>query len=164
MKKLIITTMAITLMAYAGLSRDANGIVTDTNTGLQWQDDYNGSNVKYTDWNGSINYCEQLSLGGKTDWRLPNYNELFSIVDLVARQPKIDTNIFTYPLYHPSSGIIYFTSTTYKTDNPDYNLNQNTGVWVISFNNDALYPFSDIKTAFNLVRCVRDITNPLNNP
>lgn len=156
MKKLLIATIAVTLMAYAGLSRDANGIVTDTTSGLQWQDDYNGSDVKYTDWNGSINYCEQLSLGGKTDWRLPNYNELFSIVDLSLSQPKINQQVFTYPLRYPSTGLLYFTSTTYKTDNPDRNLNNNSGVWVINFDSDALYPFWGLKSDLNLVRCVRD--------
>ena len=52
-------------------------IVTDHNTGLMWQDDKNISLY----WDEAITYCENLNLGGYDDWRLPNINELISIVD-----------------------------------------------------------------------------------
>ncbi|HIO95519.1 MAG TPA: DUF1566 domain-containing protein [Campylobacterales bacterium] len=35
-------------------------------------------------------YCEKLSLGGKSDWRLPNKNELFSIVDMSKLEEESD--------------------------------------------------------------------------
>ncbi len=63
-------------------------IITDTTTGLQWEDDSNisildpllttgsGYSYKRYTWSESLAYCEQLGLGGYHDWRLPNVNEL----------------------------------------------------------------------------------------
>ena len=56
--------------------------VTDTITGLMWQDDAQtagATNIFY--WADAITQCEALSLDGFNDWRLPNINEIYSIVD-----------------------------------------------------------------------------------
>jgi EAL domain-containing protein (putative c-di-GMP-specific phosphodiesterase class I) len=45
-------------------------------------------------WTDAIDYCEALSLGGHDDWRLPNFNELYSIADRSKRNPAIDTTVF----------------------------------------------------------------------
>lgn len=57
----------------------AYGVVYDPNTNLTWQDsDKSGENIRYTFIEG-INYCENLQLANKSDWRLPNMNEIISI-------------------------------------------------------------------------------------
>lgn len=58
------------------------GVVRDRLTGLVWQDNIDFANVLAPmSWNQAIGYCEALDLGGYDDWRMPNLNELYSIVD-----------------------------------------------------------------------------------
>ena len=72
---------------WADFSRDdTTQIVTDSNTGLEWQDDAIGSTMT---WQSAIDYCEGLSLDGFEDWRLPNINELKTIVDRSKVNPAI---------------------------------------------------------------------------
>ncbi|MBD3817235.1 MAG: DUF1566 domain-containing protein, partial [Halothiobacillus sp.] len=59
---------------------DSKAIVNDNATGLSWHDDADASSYQAT-WQGAIDYCEALTLGGYDDWRLPNINELYTIVD-----------------------------------------------------------------------------------
>jgi hypothetical protein len=80
-----------------------NGTVTDTVTCLQWQQATAGS----MNWEGALAYAENLSLAGYTDWRLPNINELTSIVDYSRIDPAVDPAAF--PGTVSSS---YWTSTT----------------------------------------------------
>jgi len=63
-----------------------NGIVSDSATGLQWQDNEVGP---MTTWQGAIDRCEALTLGPHSDWRLPNNNELKSIIDRSKVNPAI---------------------------------------------------------------------------
>ena len=53
-------------------------IVSDSETGLMWQDD----TLQYKNWKDAISYCDALTLADFDNWYLPNINELFSIVDL----------------------------------------------------------------------------------
>ncbi|MGR5500523.1 DUF1566 domain-containing protein [Vibrio sp. DNB22_10_4] len=57
--------------------------VTDKATGLTWQQ---GDSQQGMDWFSGIQYCENLELAGKSDWRMPNIKELQSIVDY-SRSP-----------------------------------------------------------------------------
>jgi hypothetical protein len=66
-----------------------NDIVSDDLTHLQWQD--NSEAITITkNWEEAIEYCEALTLGGKTDWRLPNINELYYLADRSKFNPTID--------------------------------------------------------------------------
>lgn len=60
--------------------------VTDLNTGLAWQQADDG--VK-RDWFKADAYCENLDLGGHSDWRLPTRMELVSLVDYGRYNPAI---------------------------------------------------------------------------
>ena len=62
-----------------------NVIVTDTKTGLIWQKTY----VTKT-WLEALEYCENLTYAGYKDWRLPNLNELASLVNHERYQPASD--------------------------------------------------------------------------
>ncbi len=60
-------------------TRDENsGIVTDHTSGLMWEDDTTG-NTDY--WSGAESHCENLTLGGYDDWRIPNFHELYYLLD-----------------------------------------------------------------------------------
>ena len=126
----------------ADFTRDANGIVSDSTTRLAWQDDYadNGDAVKHSNWADALSYCEALTLGGNDDWRLPNFNELYSIGDRSTFNPAIDstfTNVIT-------NG--YWSATTYAS--------LTRHAWVVGFNYGVAY--NRDKSHSYYVRCVRD--------
>ena len=86
---------------------NGNGTVTDTKTGLMWQQ-ATSSNML---WDGALQYCEDLTLASHDDLRLPTIQELQSIVDYSRHNPAIDTAYFPGTL--PSW---YWSSTTYAYD------------------------------------------------
>ena len=68
------------------LTDNGNGTISDSATGLMWQQDDSGSGMLWAD---ALTYCESLSTGSYDDWRLPNAKELQSIVDY-TRSPRHD--------------------------------------------------------------------------
>ena len=95
MKKLLfLTGLAILLSAVsvqAGSFIDnGDSTVTDSSTGLMWQQ------TESVEWNWvqALKYCEDLALAGYSDWRLPNYKELSSLIDDARYSPDIDTASF----------------------------------------------------------------------
>ena len=70
---------------------NGDGTVTNTDTGLMWQQDTAPDTYS---WGEALSYCENLTLANYTDWRLPNVNELQSIVDYSTYDPSINTTFF----------------------------------------------------------------------
>lgn len=68
-------------------------VVADTQTGLTWQKVVGATKVA---WPAASTYCDQLSLDGKDDWRLPQLQELYSLVDfnVAGVNPYIDATAF----------------------------------------------------------------------
>lgn len=66
------------------ISRDGSfiayddGTVADTRTGLMWAAKDNGKNIN---WNAAKRYCDNYSVGGYSDWRLPTIDELKGLYD-----------------------------------------------------------------------------------
>ena len=121
---------------HAGLSKTGN-IVTDSATGLEWQDDAVGTK---TIWQDAIARCETLTLDAKSDWRLPNLNELTSIVDDTKSYPAIDTTVFNNTISN------YYWSSTTIAGSTNY-------AWRVYFNYGPQY--GNYKTDNSYVRCVR---------
>lgn len=71
-------------------ARTAEGVVTDLVTGLDWQQT-DGGQMK---WDAAISYCQALTLGGVTGWRLPYAQELFTIQNHGTVNPSVDTTFF----------------------------------------------------------------------
>jgi len=69
-----------------------NGTVEDRASGLTWQKKDDG---KTYDWPHAMAYCRDLSLGGKSDWRLPNVKELEGIVDYSHHAPALDVRFLS---------------------------------------------------------------------
>ncbi len=110
--------------------------VTESNTGLMWQQDEGGS----MNWEDAISYCEDLSLAGYTDWRLPNIRGLESITDDSIYNPAIDTNLF------PDAHASYYWSSTASASDPSY-------AWSVGFSiGNVGYSY---KSHDCYVRCVR---------
>ena len=141
MKRILLSTIAFSAIMMADLSRSNAGVVTDSTTGLQWQDDYsdNGGNIKSATWQDAIDYCEALSLDGHEDWRLPNIRELNSIVDLGHAHPSID------PAFQHTATDVYWSSSTYEDDHGH--------AWYVYFDDGYLYTY--YKDGSLYVRCVR---------
>jgi len=86
---------------------NGDGTVTDLNTGLIWEKSPEFKQYKYRD---AGKYCEDLTVGGRTNWRLPSVKELFSLTDFRGKRvsgeatelsiPYIDTQYFTFR-YNP---------------------------------------------------------------
>jgi hypothetical protein len=123
--------------------RDATAeIVSDTQTGLQWQDDSDTKDYR-RDWQSAIAYCEALdttATSGYDDWRLPNINELYSIADMSIYDPALSG------VFENIVSSSYWSSTTRE--------NYHERAWVVYFYNGSVY--GSYKDSNRFVRCVRD--------
>ncbi len=70
---------------------DSEEIVTDNNSGLQWQ--RNSPSTKYS-WINAVSYCENLDYGGKNDWKLPEPGHLATLLNYGKYNPIIDNEVF----------------------------------------------------------------------
>ncbi len=112
-------------------------IVYDSKTELYWQS--KPSNKKFN-WSSAKNYCSNLTYEGKSDWRLPNIDELKSLVDYSRYKPAIATNLIDIKMddwYRSSSKYV----------------NGSFGAWVVGFKfgNDNWFEHSGT----SYVLCVR---------
>jgi hypothetical protein len=119
---------------------NGDGTISDTSTGLMWQKAT--APGTYT-WEQALTYCENLTLpaGGYSDWRLPNRNELQSIVDYSRYNPAIDTTYFPGTVAEN-----YWSSTT--------DANDTRYAWVVRFSYGYVISFYGKGFAY-YVRAVR---------
>ena len=68
-----------------------NGTITDNITGLIWQQADGGEMTI----ENAVIYCDNLVLGGFSDWRLPTKQESMSILNLDKNNPALNTVYFT---------------------------------------------------------------------
>ena len=61
----------------------ANGVVTDTKTGLMWAARDNGKDIN---WSDAKTYCANYKGGGFNDWRLPTQDELAELYKAGIRE------------------------------------------------------------------------------
>jgi hypothetical protein len=134
-------------------TRNADDTVTDTVTGLMWQDDAavaielrswitqeNNDTADYNNTSGvtAATYCEALELGGYADWRLPSRAELVSLSDYGRVSPAID------PVFEHSATSGYWSATTFDSSQEN--------AWYVQAEGNQYY---DSKTDMKSVRCVR---------
>ena len=75
MKRIFLIIVLLGTALLAEFTR-TNLVVSDTTTNLEWSD----HEVLEKDWMEAITYCENLTLDTNDNWRLPNIQELFTIV------------------------------------------------------------------------------------
>lgn len=114
-------------------------VVTDSKTGLVWQDNDDANGTQRT-WQEAIDYCEALSLDTYEDWRLPNINELKSIVD------RSKSNLAIADGFTNTSSSNYWSSTSL--------LGNEDGAWIVYFDDGSVFGLP--KDGSFYVRCVRD--------
>jgi formylglycine-generating enzyme required for sulfatase activity len=126
---------------------NTDGTLLDQNSGLMWQ---RVPLASTRSWEDALNYCEGLTLGGYSDWRLPNIKELQSLSEAARRNPSLDTTAF--------AGLVvanYWSSTT-LFGQPTKAWYLNTGYGLTTY---------DLKTTMNYVIAVRGVSDsPLDYP
>jgi hypothetical protein len=138
MKNTLILMMLLAVVSQADFTR-ADQMVTDSSTALVWQDDAEAKTTELA-WTDAIDYCEALALEGHTNWRLPNFNELYSITDKSKSDPAMDATFQNVV----SGG--YWSSTTLVASS--------ASAWVVFFFDGEV--IAGAKTSERFVRCVRD--------
>jgi hypothetical protein len=126
--------------SYGDFIVNGDGTVTDNGTGLIWQMDTAPGTYN---WQQALYYCDNLILGGHDDWRLPDRNELHTLVVYSRYNPSIDTEFFanTVPFAYWSS--------TSKTSNPSY-------AWIVHFDRGAVDAYNKSEAyGYSYLRCVR---------
>ena len=119
--------------AFTSTTVQGDVIVTDTETGLIWQKTY----VSGKTWQQALSYCESLTYAGYSDWRLPNKNELASLVNYEKYNPTSD---------FPDMPSQYFWSSSTSAISTN-------NAWGVYFSNGLVAHYN--KTDGYYVRCVR---------
>ncbi len=131
MKKLLIFLSLVNVLL-------AGEMALDERTGLMWQDNrfVESESVTYAQ---AEKLCEDMRLGGYSDWRIPTIRELLSIVDYNKYDPAILDG------FSVGESRYFWSSTQYMGD-PDK-------VWGINFKDGSLD--ANGKSYDRRVRCVR---------
>jgi sugar lactone lactonase YvrE/formylglycine-generating enzyme required for sulfatase activity len=133
--------VALTGQPVHHFTNNLDGTITDLDTGLIWQQ----AEASAMNWESALQYAEELSFAGRTDWRLPNIKELQSINDETRANPSVDTNYFI-----SANSSRHWSSTTV--------MNGTNRAWNVDFQ-FGLVSYED-KLSSLFVRCVRGgVTN-----
>lgn len=128
-----------------------DGMVKDVTHKLLWMQCsvgqiWNGSScvgeVSRLPWASAVKTAATLHYGNITEWRLPNKNELNTIVESACSQPAINSTIFPQTVNRA-----YWTSSPYDSE-VKY-------LWVVVFSNGSILPLAGSSTA--AIRLVKDI-------
>lgn len=132
---------------------ETGGVVKDNTKALMWMrcslgQIWTGSSCEgeasEMNWTTAVTLASQTSFAAFNDWRLPNKNELNSLIETACTQPSTNQNIFPGTV---SNG--YWTSSPYDDDRKH--------IWTIYFDNGNVFPSAASNTA--TVRLVRDVVN-----
>ena len=98
-----------------------------------------------------MSYCESLSLGGASNWRLPTVRELATLVDEATVAPAINETVFFNTHYGARSNNWYWAS---------HQARSSSAVWGLNFD-DGFTGFNSGTAAWNTfgpsyTKCVRD--------
>jgi hypothetical protein len=107
----------------------------DPQTQLEWQMESPGEMT----WEEAQRYAENLSLGGRADWRLPSVLELETLLDRSRYRPVMREEV---PFRDELS---YWSSTTFGQGTKNAWIVMYDGAYVLSYSKQNLYQ----------VRCVR---------
>jgi hypothetical protein len=122
-----------------------NGTVTDNATGLTWQ--ATDDNMP-REWKAALKYCQDLTLAGYDDWRLPNHYNLRTISHKSSTYPAIDQSMF------PQTKAAKYWSSTYLPYYDKMAYFVNFGKIDISRSKELRLQDMEMKNLY-YVRCVR---------
>ena len=104
------------------------------------RDHPNRQGTYFDDWNSLVNHANNINLCGFNDWRVPEREELRSIVNYGTFNPSIDVNYFPNTV-----GNFYWSSSPLA--------NNSGGAWVVNFFNGSGNAF--FRSSSSRVRLVR---------
>jgi hypothetical protein len=124
--------------------------VRDNYTRLIWQRD--GAASGLLSWNDAVSYCDALTLGGSSDWRLPTIRELATLVDEAEVAPAIDQTVFSGTSYGARQIDTWYWAS--------HQARNSSASWAINFD-DGFTGFNSGAAAWNtfgpsFAKCVRD--------
>ncbi len=135
---LILISSLLCVSAYAECTRNSNKTVTCSESKLIWQDNGEARTTEKS-WSDAIKHCEDLIFAGYSDWRLPNKNELLSIVDRSKYNPAINS------AFKNTVSDLYWSSTS-RANDTNY-------AWVVPFGDGLTGYYTKYYSGY--VRCVR---------
>ena len=94
------------LLRYQTIDMNGVTLIRDLKTGIIWQ----GYITKNFDWSASLVFCEHSDFAGFSDWRLPNINELDSLISYKGN------TLAEFPLKTTILGPNFWSSTTNESD------------------------------------------------
>jgi hypothetical protein len=133
----------------AQFTDNGDGTVTDTVTGLTWKRCSEGQtwtgttctgNVSIYNWQGALNRAKTVNssggYAGKNDWRVPNINELRSIVERKCSTPAINLTVFpNTPFADPTDEFLASADVFWSSSPTDlFSDNDQKSAWIIYFN------------------------------
>ena len=125
---------------FSTLIINSNVVVKDSSTSLIWQQDY----VSSQSWQTALKYCEDSTYAGYSDWRLPNKNELASLLNH-------DKSGSPYSDFPEITTKMFWSSSTKISDI--------SGAWHTTFGNSNTYGVNGERktnsSSYYNVRCVR---------
>ena len=104
-------------------------VIVDNNTKLQWKA---AVSEKLYSWNDAFAYCDKLEYAGYKDWRLPNPQELSTLVDLGNTDPMLDSTYFKEMRHLASNNL--WSSKRYVSGNGE--------AWYLNIADGLIYPAS----------------------
>jgi hypothetical protein len=119
-----------------------DSVVTDLVTGLMWQKYFTKECITRCQWKDALSYCQKSIYANHQDWRLPNVNELMSLVNYYG----------TIGLASDFPGMpsaVFWSSSSYA---PDSIVNY---AWGVNFELGIVLPFLVKTLSPNYVVCVR---------
>ncbi|TGL66385.1 DUF1566 domain-containing protein [Leptospira jelokensis] len=141
------------------LINNNDGTILDLDTSLVWQRCHAGQTNFATctggtdlisDWQTAINYCQNLNLAGKV-WRLPNANELRSLIDFYKTygRPGYDPVFFPNTAEIASPAVVNYWTSTSGTQ-------FGSNAFVVNFQYSGGGPDTKSNSSDNYTRCVSD--------
>ena len=128
---------------------NGDGTVFDSSTNLLWQKNF----VKKETWKEALAYCENLEYAGFDDWRLPNKNELVTLIDYSKADEEV---VSSFPGFKREEFFLWSSTTTATQYDPVWSIEPGGHVLLMG-KGDYWEPGS--------VRCVRsDLTEKTEIP
>ncbi len=128
---------------------NGDGTVFDSSTNLLWQKNF----VKKETWKEALAYCENLEYAGFDDWRLPNKNELVTLIDYSKADEEV---VSSFPGFKREEFFLWSSTTTATQYDPVWSI-EPYGHVLLMGKGDYWEPGS--------VRCVRsDLTEKTEIP